>query len=260
VIKQTGFVITLAPRVRAGGADCILANIYVSIAIELAVLARPGQLNYLSNAMNHSLAQPKPRGRPRGFDREAALEAAMRLFWSRGYEATSVSDLVAAMGITPPSLYGAFGDKKRLFLEALDRYQAGPGCFAHRALTEEPTAERAMRRLMMDAVKSFTDPHNPRGCMVILAATNCAAESDDVMEVLASRRRAAQAMLRQRLLIGRAAGEMASGADIDALAGQVTATLSGLAILARDGASRASLRRIVDQMMLSWPRPDAAKV
>src|SRR5258708_4577591 len=224
--------------------------------MEIAALARSGQVNYLSNAMNHSLSEPRPRGRPRGFDREAALEAAMRLFWSRGYEAPSVSDLVAAMGITPPSLYGAFGDKKRLFLEAVDRYQAGPGCFAYKALTEEPTAERAMRRLMMDAVKSFTDPHNPRGCMVILAATNCAAESGDVMEALAHRRRAAQGVLRHRIAMGRAAGELAPGADIDALAGMVTATLSGLAVLARDGASRASLRRIVEQLMLAWPHPD----
>src|SRR5436853_5495947 len=124
--------------------------------MKIAALAPPGQVNYLSIAMNHSLTQPRPRGRPRGFDRETALETAMRLFWSRGYEATSVSDLVAAMGITPPSLYGAFGDKKRLFMEAVDRYQAGPGCFAYKALIEEPTAERAIRRLMMDALNSFT--------------------------------------------------------------------------------------------------------
>ena len=228
--------------------------------MKIAALAAKDQVNYLSVAMNHSLTQRRPRGRPRGFDREAALEAAMRLFWSRGYETTSVSDLVAVMGITPPSLYGSFGDKKRLFMEAVDRYQAGPGCFAYKALTEEPTAERAMRRLMMDAVKSFTDPHNPRGCMVILAATNCAAESGDVVEALASRRRAAQAVLRQRIAIGRAAGELAPGADIEALAGMVTSTLLGLAVLARDGASRASLRRIVEQMMLAWPHRDAANV
>ena len=151
----------------------------------------------------------------------------MRLFWNRGYEATSVSDLVAATCITPPSLYGAFGDKKHLFLEVVDRYQAGPGGFADKALTEEPTAERAMRRLMMDAVKSFTDPHNPRGCMVILSATNCTAESDDVMEALASRRGDAQAMMCQCIAIGRAAGELAPGADIEALAGPLMATLSG---------------------------------
>jgi len=184
----------------------------------------------------------------------------MRLFWGRGYEATSVSDLVAAMGITPPSLYSAFGDKQRLFLEAVDRYQAGPGCFAQKALSEEPTAERAMRRLMMDAIKSFTDPHNPRGCMVILAAINCGPGSREVVELLASRRRAAQAIVRQRIAMGQASGELAPGADIDALAGLVTATLSGLAMLARDGASRASLRRIVDQMMLSWPRSDLANL
>ena len=228
--------------------------------MEIGALARVGQVNYLSNAMNHPQTQPRPRGRPREFDREVALEAAMRLFWCRGYEATSVNDLVAAMGITPPSLYSAFGDKKRLFLEAVDRYQAGPGCFAMKALAGEPTAERAMRRLMMDAVRSFTDPRNPPGCMVILAATNCAPESGDVMEALASRRRAAQTMLRQRIAAGRAAGELAPGADIDALAGLVTATLSGLAISARDGASRASLKRIVEQVMSGWPRADMAGV
>ena len=89
--------------------------------------------------------------------------------------------------------------------------------------------------------------------MVTLAATNCAPESGDVMEALASRRRAAQGVLRQR--IGRAAGELAPGADIDALAGMVTATLSGLSVLARDGASHATLIRIVEQMMLAWPHP-----
>jgi TetR/AcrR family transcriptional regulator, copper-responsive repressor len=237
-----------------------LADIFVSTTMEIAALAGAGQVFYLSNAMDHSATQPRPRGRPRGFDREAALEAAMRLFWSRGYEATSISDLIAAMGIAPPSLYSAFGDKKRLFLEAVDRYQAGPGCFAHKALTEEPTAECAVRRLMMDAVKSFTDPGSPKGCLVILSATNCAAESGDIEEALASRRRAAQAMLRRRIAAGRAAGELSPGADIDALAGLVTATLSGLAILARDGASRASLERIVKQTMLGWPRPRPASV
>ena len=100
----------------------------------------------------------------------------MRLFWSRGYEATSLSELVAAMGITPPSLYSAFGDKKRLFLEAVDRYQAGPGCFAYEALTEEPTAECAIRRLINEAVNAFTQPNEPRGCMVILSATYCGPE------------------------------------------------------------------------------------
>jgi hypothetical protein len=96
--------------------------------------------------------------------------------------------------------------------------------------------------------------------VVILAATNCAPESADVMEALVSRRRAAQGVLRQRIAAGRAAGELARGVGIDALAGMVTSTLLGLAVLARDGASRASLRRIVEQMMLAWPHRDAANV
>jgi hypothetical protein len=111
---------------------------------------------------------------------------------------------------------------------------------------------------MIDAIKSFTSPENPRGCMVILAATNCAAESDDVMETLAGRRRAAQAVVRDRIAAGRAAGELKPDVDLDALAGLVTATLTGLAMLARDGASRASLARIADQMMSAWPRSASA--
>jgi AcrR family transcriptional regulator len=92
------------------------------------------------------------------------------------------------MGITPPSLYGAFGDKKQLFLEAVDRYREGRGAFAKRALIEEPTAERAIHRLLMGAIDSFCDPKQPRGCMVVLSATNCALESSDVLHEGARRR------------------------------------------------------------------------
>ena len=176
----------------------------------------------------------------------------MHLFWQRGYEATSVSDLTQAMGITPPSLYAAFGDKKRLFLESVDRYQAGPGSFAQAAL-REPTADRAMRRLLMDTIDSFFEADNPRGCMVVLAATNCTTESSDILHELASRRRAADRIVRARIATGRDAGEMPADADVDALAGMIVTTLYGLSIKARDGASRASLRKVVDQVMSAWP-------
>ncbi len=177
----------------------------------------------------------------------------MRLFWRRGYEATSVSELTEAMEITPPSLYAAFGDKKRLFLETVDRYQAGPGSFAKTAL-EEPTAERAMRRLLTDTISSFFEPGNPRGCMVVLAATNCTTDSSDVLNELAARRHAAERLIRDRIAAGRTAGELSAGADVEALAGMIVTTLYGLSIKARDGASRASLRKVVDQVMAMWPR------
>jgi AcrR family transcriptional regulator len=183
----------------------------------------------------------------------------MRLFWSRGYEATSISDLTKAMQITPPALYGAFGDKKRLFLEAVGRYEQGPGCFAQKALTEEPTAELAMRRLLLGALKSFTDPKNPKGCLVVLGATNCALDSIDIAEALADRRRTAESVVRARIAAGKDAGELSDNADVDALTGMVTATLYGLAIKARDGAPRARLRKIVEQLMKMWPRREAEK-
>ena len=207
--------------------------------------------------MKRAEAATKQRGRPREFDRDQALERALRLFWSRGYEATSISDLTQAMDITPPSLYGAFGDKKRLFLEAVERYEQDAGCFARKALTNEPTAELAIRRLLLDAAKSFTDPKNPKGCLIVLGATNCAIESTDIFEALAKRRRLAENAVRARIATGQKAGELSDNADVDALTGMVTATLYGLAIKARDGAPRARLRTIVEQLMMMWPRREA---
>jgi len=203
--------------------------------------------------MNKKAKSGARRGRPLAFERDAALEQAMRLFWNRGYEATSVSDLTEAMGITPPSLYGTFGDKKRLFMEAVNRYQAGPGGFAKNALVEEPTGERAIRRLLMDAIECFTDCRHPWGCMVVLAAINCTTESRDVLNSLAGRRSDLEHAVRDRIATARTVGEIPVNTDVDALAGAVTASLYGIALKARDGASRASLRRIVEQVMLLWP-------
>jgi len=203
--------------------------------------------------MNKKAKSGARRGRPLTFQRDAALEQAMRLFWNRGYEATSVSDLTEAMGITPPSLYGTFGDKKRLFMEAVNRYQAGPGGFAKNALIEEPTGEGAIRRLLMDAIECFTDRRHPWGCMVVLAAINCTTESRDVLDALAGRRSDLEHAVRDRIATARAGGEIPENTDVDALAGAVTASLYGIALKARDGASRASLRRIVEQVMLLWP-------
>ncbi|HYX82323.1 MAG TPA: TetR/AcrR family transcriptional regulator [Gemmatimonadales bacterium] len=211
---------------------------------------------FISIDMKSVTAPPKQRGRPREFDRDKALERAMRLFWSRGYEATSISDLTKAMQITPPALYGAYGDKKMLFLEAVGRYERSAGCFAQKALTEEPTAELAIRRLLLDAVKFFTDPKNPKGCLIVLGATNCAIESIDIFEALTERRCAAEDAVRARIAAGQKAGELSDNADVDALTGIVTATLYGLAIKARDGAPRVRLQTIVEQLMTMWPRRD----
>jgi TetR/AcrR family transcriptional regulator, copper-responsive repressor len=221
---------------------------------QITLLARRRRELYTVIAMKEAIPATRPRGRPREFDRDQALERAMLLFWCRGYEATSISDLTAAMGITPPALYGAFGDKKSLFLEAVGRYERAAGCFAQKALTEEPTAERAIRSLLLGAVEAFANPKKPKGCLVVLGATNCTVESTDIFEALAERRRGAEKFVRARIAAGQKAGELSDSADVDALTGMVTATLYGLAIKARDGAPRARLRSIVEQLMMLWPR------
>src|ERR1700737_2271235 len=113
----------------------------------------------------------KGRGRPRSFDRDAALERAMEIFWRQGYEATSINDLTAAMGINAPSLYIAFGDKERLFLEAVERYRCGPGSSA-RVLAEGATARLTIERLLEESAVELTRSSHPPGCMVVTSTMN----------------------------------------------------------------------------------------
>jgi len=193
------------------------------------------------------------RGRPRSFDRDQALDHAMRLFWTRGYEGTSVAELAAAMGVNPPSLYAAFGDKRQLFNEAVEHYQAIEGAFIARALEEAPTAREAIRRILSEAAGIYARPDFPRGCMVVAAATNCAAGSADVAAGLAARRAAGRHAIRGRLQAARDAGELPPGADPVALADLFVAVLHGLTVAARDGADAATLRRVADGAMAAWP-------
>lgn len=180
----------------------------------------------------------------------------MRLFWERGYAATSVADLVEAIGINTPSLYAAFGDKKALFRAAVDRYQSGEGSFALAALRDEPTARAAIRRLLHDAADRFSDPSCPPGCMVVLAGTNCPQEASDIADDLAARRRMVEALLRTRIEAGMALGELRPDADAAELAAFYAAVFQGMSIQARDGASNERLQRVADRAVAAWPGCD----
>jgi AcrR family transcriptional regulator len=198
-------------------------------------------------------AAPKPRGRPLSFDRDTALDRAMHVFWEHGYEAASISDLTAAMGITPPSLYTAFGDKEHLFLEAIERYGKGPGGFGQRALDEEPTARRAIHRLLNEAADELTQDCHPLGCMMVMAATNCSVAAEHIQTALAKRRALGVANIQASIQCGIDEGELPRGTDAGALANFYATVYQGMSMQAKDGATRASLLRSVEMAMRSWP-------
>jgi AcrR family transcriptional regulator len=200
-----------------------------------------------------SKAAPRPRGRPLSFDRDAALEQAMHVFWERGYEAASIADLTAAMGITPPSLYTAFGDKEHLFLEAIERYGKGPGGFGQRALDEEPTARRALQRLLNEAADELTQDCHPLGCMMVMAATNCSVAAEHIQTALAKRRALGVANIQARIQRGIDEGELPRSTDAGALANFYATVYQGMSMQAKDGATRASLLASVEMAMRSWP-------
>lgn len=200
----------------------------------------------------------KTRGRPLSFDRHAALDKAMHVFWERGYEAASISDLTSAMGITPPSLYTAFGDKEHLFMEAIERYIQGPGGFGERALAEEPTARSAIRRLLDEAADELTQKCHPAGCMMVMATTNCSLAAQHIQAALAKRRAVGVASMQARIQRGIADGELPADTDAAALARFYATVYQGMSMQAKDGASRQSLLASVDLAMRSWPAPPEA--
>jgi AcrR family transcriptional regulator len=195
----------------------------------------------------------KGRGRPRSFDRDAALERAMQLFWRQGYEATSLHDLTAAMGINPPSLYAAFGDKEHLFMEAVERYTCGPGGGTSRILEEEPTARGAIARLLKEIAIEMTRSCHPPGCMVVKTAATCSAVSARAQAALADRRTVGRAKIKARIERGIRDGELAHDTNTGALANFYMTVIQGMSIQAIDGATRKSLLATGAAAMRAWP-------
>jgi len=192
-------------------------------------------------------------GRPRRFDIDTALNRAVEVFWRKGYEGASVSDLTEAMGINPPSLYAAFGNKEALFRKALDRYQASHAAFWKEAL-DAPTAFEAVKRLLHGTAERLTEKGNPPGCLIVQGALCGGEECDSVKAELASRRNASMALIRERLKRGRAAGDLPTNAHPGSLARYVTTVIQGMAVQAASGTTRAELRRVAEAALRAWPR------
>jgi AcrR family transcriptional regulator len=195
-------------------------------------------------------------GRPREFDRVAALKAAMVLFWRKGFAATSMNDLCDAMDVRSPSLYAAFGSKEALYLEAIRHYVRTVGPPVWDGLAEGATARAGVQNLLLAATESLPASHvTPAGCMAALAAV-CDEWPAGIADVVRKIRVEMLGRLRSRLQAGVANGELPTTTDIDALSRFYLSVYQGMAVQARDGAAAAELRGVVAAAMAAWPGDD----
>ena len=193
------------------------------------------------------------RGRPRAFDRDAALAKATRLFWEKGYEATSIADLTDAMGIGAPSLYAAFGSKDALFTEALDHYCSSTAALVWERFSSAETAREAALSFLLDSAAALTGAvaDIPRGCMVTLSAVGSEGHAE-LGTLVRDARASTLARLTERFERAVREGELPPSTDLHALARFVQTVQSGMSILARDGASAAELTEVAQIAMLGW--------
>jgi AcrR family transcriptional regulator len=175
------------------------------------------------------------------------------LFWTQGFEGTSIADLTEALGINPPSLYAAFGSKEELFREAIDLYIRAYGLPLEQALTAEGTALDAVARILRAAARLFPAGSTPGGCVICNGVLTCAPDHRSVADVVLRTRELMVNALGERIMAGKAMGEIPRNADPAALARFVGAVIEGMAVQARDGADEATLLGIADVALCAWP-------
>jgi AcrR family transcriptional regulator len=194
------------------------------------------------------------RGRPVVFDRVRALNAAMKLFWERGYEGTSFDELIAAMGISASSFYNSFGSKEELYCEATRTYLEWAGQWFNAILHDPSTDTRtAFAHLFEATAEEFTRGDHPLGCMISLAGTHCSPGMQNIRDMMAEHRAFSETAMAERMRKGVANGDMPKNTDCDMLAAYYSAVARGLAVQARDGASREKLSEIGRLAMRAWP-------
>jgi AcrR family transcriptional regulator len=191
-------------------------------------------------------------GRPRSFDIDSALDRALQVFWRKGYEGASLSDLTKAVGVNRPSLYAAFGDKEALFGKALDRYLNGPAAYTQEAL-KEATARAVIERLLRGAADLNTASRNPGGCLMVQGALACGEAADSIRKELIASRAAGEAALRRRLQRAKSDGDLPATVNPADLARYVATVIYGMSVQAAGGASRGELRHVVEMTLRTLP-------
>lgn len=198
------------------------------------------------------IVQHACRGRPREFDLDEALAAALRIFWTKGYDGASLSDLTDAMGITKPSLYAAFGNKESLFRKALDLYEREKLAYVGEALAA-PTSRQVAERLLRGSLEMQTSDCEPRGCMRVISSLACGPEAVSIRADLMERRQSSQRALCERMQRAKDEGDLPPGTDIDGLCAYLGAILQGMSVQAGSGATKAQLQSLVETSLAMWP-------
>lgn len=193
-----------------------------------------------------------PGGRPREFDCETALDRAMDVFWKRGYEAATLPELTAAMGINKPSLYAAFGSKEQLFRKAVERYVNGPAGYLKEAM-QRATAREAVEAMLAGGIDVVTDPKHPGGCLIIQGALSCSEDAECLKNEMAALREAGMNLLRKRLEVAKREGELPAQTDCADLARYFMCVSHGMAVQAAGGATKKQLQCVAAVAMQAWP-------
>ena len=204
------------------------------------------------------------RGRPRSFDRDAALQRAMDVFWAKGYEAAQLSELLAAIGINPPSFYAAFGSKEALYREALDLYLLSAGAGSMKALKESKSIRDGIKGMLLASLETALASPSSGGCMVSLGLVNCQDQHASLHDHMREIRQQTMMLIRQRLERAMAEGELADNTDTERLAAYFSTIVHGLSLQAQDGAQRETLLGIVETaietlMIFARPRKSSKK-
>lgn len=192
------------------------------------------------------------RGRPRSFDREAAIEQAMLIFWTKGFTSTSLNDLTSALNINPPSFYAAFGSKESLYRDVLERYHLEIGEKLWGGLLREGPAFHAVEGLLNNTARYLSGEKYPKGCLLSLSGME-GGLPDNLSDELRRRRHEMFIRLQTRLLAAREENEISPRADCEAAARFYFTVQQGMVTRARDGETRDQLEKTAKSAMLLWP-------
>lgn len=191
------------------------------------------------------------RGRPREFCPDTALAAALQVFWTKGYEGASLTDLTDAMGITRPSLYAAFGNKEALFRQALDLYQRDKTAYIGEAMQEQTA--RAVADYMLHGAVDTATGGECRGCMGVIATVACQSVEPSIRDDVNQRAESAKAMIVERMQRAIDAGEFVVETQAEPITRYLLAILQGISVQAQSGATRAELLEVVEAALAAWP-------